>query len=656
MSIEVPKHIRNTKMPNIQIQMRSWQYFAAIGLVAVIHFGAAYSITLIPNLKLEWEIVPIWPPTGVNVAALVLLGSRILPGIALGHFFFYLCFSTKWTVAAATAFIIMLQAWVAAKLLKRIGFHPALNRMRDVLGLVIVAAPLSSFVGNSIAIVSLSLLSGSSLWSKWWSWYLGDIIAILIVTPVLLTWCHSILDFRFGILDWRLSNQCKNSETHQQTHNLKFKVSSPKLIEFAVWMTLLFGVNWIVFCSKTSLEIANYPLEYLPFTLVIWSAFRFGQTGTSLSAFVGCTIGIFGISRGNGPFLIMESNINSSILYLQAFIAVEAITGLILTATVNERQQSEHKFRELAQTLEIKVQKRTLELEQKNQEMANYLRKLQETQQQLIQSEKMSSLGQLVAGIAHEINNPVNFIHGNLTHINNYTQDLLEAIALYQDEYPQASATIQDRLEEIDLYFLQEDIAKILSSMKAGTERIRQIVLSLRNFSRLDEAEMKFVDIHEGIKSTLLILQHRFQNNACNSPIQVSEQYNELPAVECYASEMNQVFMNIINNAIDALEDLERRRIRTLEFIEPTIWIRTSLINNERVKIEITDNGIGMTPEVQSRIFDPFFTTKEVGKGTGLGLSVSYQIVVEKHQGYLKCRSEVGTGTTLQIEIPIRQQ
>ncbi|WP_242057106.1 MASE1 domain-containing protein, partial [Planktothrix sp. FACHB-1355] len=521
-------------MPTIQIPMRSWQYFASVGLVAVVHFGAAYSITLIPNLKLEWEIVPIWPPTGVNVAALVLLGSRILPGIALGHFFFYLCFATKWTVAATTALIITLQAWVAAKLLNRVGFHPALNRLRDVLGLVIVAAPLSSFVGNSIAIVSLSLLSGSSLWSKWWSWCLGDIIAILIVTPVLLTWCHSILDFRFGILDWRLSNQCKNSETHQQTHNFTFKISHLKLMEFAVWLALLIGVNWIVFCSKTSLKIADYPLEYLPFTLVIWAAFRFGQTGTSLSAFVGSTIGIFGISRGDGPFLIMESNINSSILYLQAFLAVEAITGLILTATVNERQQSEHKFRELAQTLESKVQERTLELEQKNEELAKSFRKLQETQQQLIQSEKMSSLGHLVAGIAHEINNPVNFIHGNLTHINNYTQDLLEAIALYQDRYPQASPRIQERLEEIDLHFLQEDIGKILSSMKAGTERIRQIVLSLRNFSRLDEAEMKKVDIHEGIKSTLLIVQHRLQNDRTyNYRIQVNEQYSELPAVEC---------------------------------------------------------------------------------------------------------------------------
>ncbi|MBD3562082.1 hypothetical protein H6S82_25020, partial [Planktothrix sp. FACHB-1355] len=230
----------------------------------------------------------------------------------------------------------------------------------------------------------------------------------------------------------------------------------------------------------------------------------------------------------------MESNINSSILYLQAFLAVEAITGLILTATVNERQQSEHKFRELAQTLESKVQERTLELEQKNEELAKSFRKLQETQQQLIQSEKMSSLGHLVAGIAHEINNPVNFIHGNLTHINNYTQDLLEAIALYQDRYPQASPRIQERLEEIDLHFLQEDIGKILSSMKAGTERIRQIVLSLRNFSRLDEAEMKKVDIHEGIKSTLLIVQHRLQNDRTyNYRIQVNEQYSELPAVEC---------------------------------------------------------------------------------------------------------------------------
>lgn len=295
-------------------------------------------------------------------------------------------------------------------------------------------------------------------------------------------------------------------------------------------------------------------------------------------------------------------------------------------------------------------------LEQKAELLQRALRELKQTQSQLIQTEKMSGLGQLVAGVAHEINNPVNFIHGNLTHANQYVQDLLNILCLYQQQYPHPTSEIVELTEEIDLEFLVKDLPKILSSMKVGTERIRQIVLSLRNFSRHDESEMKKVDIHEGIDSTLLILQHRFKAQPTRPEIELIKEYGELPKVECYPGQLNQVFMNVLSNAIEALEmEGERSGVRT-EPLTPKIKISTQKMPEKSyILIKISDNGPGMSVEVKSRIFDPFFTTKPVGKGTGLGLSLGYKIVVEKHGGALHCISEPGKGTEFWMEIPISQ-
>lgn len=289
-------------------------------------------------------------------------------------------------------------------------------------------------------------------------------------------------------------------------------------------------------------------------------------------------------------------------------------------------------------------------------ELATTLQELQRTQAQLVQSEKMSSLGQLVAGIAHEINNPVNFIHGNLIHLETYSQDLIGLIDLYQREYPQFNPTIATRSEDIDLEFLSEDLPKILDSMKIGTDRIREIVRSLRIFSRLDEAEVKAVDIHEGIDSTLMILQSRLKANLYRPAIQVIKNYGSLPQIECFAGQLNQVFMNILANAIDALE--ERNQQQTLEATQQnsnTITITTALDPECQAIIKIADNGIGMPASVQQRLFNPFFTTKPVGQGTGMGLSISYQIITEKHQGTLTCTSHPGQGTEFVIRIPLKQ-
>jgi len=312
-------------------------------------------------------------------------------------------------------------------------------------------------------------------------------------------------------------------------------------------------------------------------------------------------------------------------------------------------------------------------------ELEQALQEIQKTPQ-LIQTEKMASLGQLVAGVAHEINNPVNFIHGNLLYAGQYLQDILDLVQLYRGEYPTPTLAIRKKIDTIDLDFIAEDLPKLFSSMKVGAERIREIVRTLRTFSRLDEAEVKAVNIHEGIESTLTILQNRLKPKPGRPPIMVFKEYDFLPFVECYAGQLNQVFMNILTNAIDALEEAtgngrwamgastqgasaahEETKHHSSERSSPpfcplpAITIRTELIQVNCVQIVIADNGPGMADEVQQRLFDPFFTTKPVGKGTGLGMSISYQIITETHGGLLRCNSAPGKGTEFVIEIPVQQ-
>jgi adenylate cyclase len=344
---------------------------------------------------------------------------------------------------------------------------------------------------------------------------------------------------------------------------------------------------------------------------------------------------------------------------------ITVIATTILTANYHNQWQLKNineqlkianlKLNEYSETLEYKVQERTHELSKRNQEIISILRKLKSTQTQLIQAEKMSALGQLVAGIAHEINNPTNFIYGNITYAQDYCQDLLDLLELYQEHYPNPVPEIEELIEEIELDYLTEDLSKVLNSMKIGASRIKEIVKSLRTFSRLDEAEVKDVDIHEGIESTLMILDNRLKHKREDLRIEVIKQYGKLPLVNCYAGQLNQVFMNLISNAIDSLEShLEHREQNNHTNEKSWIKITTTVTDDSHIMISIADNGPGIPDSIKSRLFDPFFTTKPVGKGTGLGLSISYSIIVEKHCGQLEVNSNPGEGTEFQIHIPIK--
>jgi signal transduction histidine kinase len=302
---------------------------------------------------------------------------------------------------------------------------------------------------------------------------------------------------------------------------------------------------------------------------------------------------------------------------------------------------------------QLTIRQLQTQLEVRNTELQQALSELKTVQAQLIQKEKMIGLGQLVAGISHEINNPISFITCNLSPARRYIQELVNILDLYQQKYPDPGPDIEAAIQQVDLNFLIPDLEKLMGSIQRGADRIRSVILGLRIFSHLGESDIKTVDLCEGIESVLLLLQHRLESQAERPAIQVIRDYTPLPRVTCHAQQMNQVFLSILTNAIDALDGSHESGAAVSPCADPKIWISTQLVAPNRVAIRIRDSGPGMTNEVRSRIYEPFFTTKPVGQGPGLGLSTSYEIIVEKHRGQLTCNSKLGEGSEFIIEIPV---
>lgn len=415
----------------------------------------------------------------------------------------------------------------------------------------------------------------------------------------------------------------------------KANYSPPDLILLDVMMP---GIDGFETCRRLQASVSTAAIPVIFMTALADSADK--VTGLSIGA----------VDYITKPFqqdeVLARIDIHLRLRHLSETLAAK---NSQLEQEVCDRKAAEAALQSANDILEIKVAERTAELQQAVARLESTLQALQQAQVQMVQAEKMASLGQLVAGVAHEINNPVNFIHGNLAHAKGYIDDLMAVLGLYRQHCPQPGPEVEQCIEQLDLDFITEDLPNLLRSMKVGADRIRSIVVALRTFSRMDEAECKAVDIHEGIDSTLMILQHRIKSTSERVKIEVVKDYGSLPPTECYAGQLNQVFMNVLSNAIDALEDAAEAR--THADWQPCITIRTALTEGQ-VVIAIADNGIGMTAAVCDRIFDPFFTTKPVGKGTGMGLSISYQIVAEKHRGSLTCRSQLGQGTEFTIAIP----
>jgi two-component system NtrC family sensor kinase len=461
-----------------------------------------------------------------------------------------------------------------------------------------------------------------------------------------------------------------NSQVNQLRATLsKMEIALGKVEECIVWTDVKGRIKWCNaalarFLGQPNLLILGsllveklplcqdgqpIPISYHPVTLAIETkqggkqCFEFRQVNQVLSLEV------------TWSFVNISANLTT---------AEDASSAVLVIRDVTQQRLAETTLKEANEALEQLVTQRTQELIAANTRLeseANYLQQtlieLKQTQAQLIQAEKMSSLGQLVAGIAHEVNNPINFVHGNLAHVQKATEGLFKIVSLYQQHYPNPLPDIQALAEDIDLDFLRHDLPQLMGSMKTGTDRIREIVLSLRNFSRIDEAQFKTVDMHEGIESTLLILQHRLGTQADRAQIEVVRDYGSLPLVECYAGQLNQVFMNILVNALDAIdEQMKQQPNSRLNQPPHRITIQTSVIDSDWIQIAIANTGPNIPESVQPLIFNPFFTTKPVGKGTGMGMAISYQIVVEKHGGKLECSSGSGQETTFVIHIPIFQK
>ena len=626
--------------------------------IAIAYYGLAElsrNLASTPN-----SVTPVWPPDGLAVGATLIYGNWMLPGVFLGSFLANI--QAFWSLTGLATFLISvlgvlgiaagttLGTWLGTSLLRRTTRQRyPFNRVPDAIKFLLYAGMIGPTINATVGVAMLvftqtvPMSAYASIWPIWW---ISNVAGIFIVSPVLLSgreWLRSPNRRRLAQGSLRDRSQ---ADSFQQ-----------KGIEALVLATSVF------FVGRASLW-DNYPIAYMLIPLLVWATFRFGQLGATLTMFFTAVLAILGTVRGLGTF--DSDDINQSLMGLQSFIAVVVFTSLILMAVLAERAQAESRLRQAFSELQASnsaLEKYSQQLIENNQRLERALHELSRTQAQMIQSEKMSALGNLVAGVAHEINNPIGFLKGNIQPALEYIQDLLDLIDLYSEQSDLSNDVIEDKIDEIDLEFLREDLPKLICSMNQGVERIENISTSLRTFSRADSDRPVPFNLHDGIESTILILKHRLKANEKRPAIKVETHYGHIPEVECYAGQLNQVFMNILANAIDALDQScqeltdEALAQSPRQITITSKLLETSSTNREdkgqSVAIRIQDNGTGMPEEVSSKIFDHLFTTKEVGQGTGLGLSIAHQIVTEKHGGSLRVDSAIGEGSAFVLVLPV---
>ena len=568
------------------------------------------------------DVTPVWPLSGIALAVLLISQFRVLPGVLIGYWLLDSSLYQNLLLGIVMGTGETFSALIAALLILKWSNHFNIFSTVRHTFLFAIAAGIASFFNATLG-TSLLYLNGSASMAEyfdvWRTWWTADTVGFLVFAPLLLTWQRGFkpaVKAAFGTLQ--------------------------KFGELILLIGLVSFISWEAFG-------VGYKLEYMFLLPMVWAAFRFGQQISTLLVVILSSISILATAQGVGIFA-MEMSPDSLVL-LQSFVGVLSLTILILLSTISEQKSAEQQLKHANEFLESRVQERTAELSQALIDLKNM-------QIQLVQTEKMSALGQMVAGVAHEINNPVNFIHANLTHAATYFQNLLDIVGIYRKATHDPEFYQRNNIELSELDFLEEDVQKLLQSMEIGTNRISEIVNSLRNFSRLDESELKTADIHEGLDNTLVILQHRLGMSSveCSSEIKVLKSYGDLPLVDCYPGQLNQVFMNVISNAIDAIQECDRQGSSQEIDAEPNmLHILTELNHSGNVAIRIRDNGTGIPGELHHKLFDPFFTTKPVGYGTGLGLSISHQIITEKHKGKLYFHSDSNQGTEFVIEIPVSQ-
>ncbi|MCW8444111.1 MASE1 domain-containing protein [Fluoribacter gormanii] len=589
--------------------LKTWQFWYQNLIIVLLYTisGVVSNIWIVPDTL----VTPLWLPSGAALAMVLWYGNNIFFGIVISEVILTASLGNlmswqNWVASTMVGAGAGLQAILAAQFIQHYTHTKTpFYTVRDVLIFTFGGDFLLSLTSCTLGIISLvlfDLIKPELIINNWFVWWIGDVVGIIVITPLIMTWYHSKLTF-----NWK------------------------SFLEYMILILLLC-------CTIIMIYMLHYPLAYILLPFCVWSAVRFSVRLALITAFI-ISISVLWLEiHGYQEFRFV--GISTSLIFLQAFVAVIFFTTLILSAVITERKKAQEELLQANIKLESRVEQRTQDLNKKNVQLNKALEILKQAETQLIQAEKMSSLGVLTAGIAHEINNPVNFISANIGPLKNDIDDIMQLLKKYEEITP--DAPIKDKLleiskysETIDLAFTLQETHNLLDGIEEGARRTANIVKDLRTFSRLDEGELKHANIHENIDSTLTLLHNQFRDR-----IIINKNYGDIPEIECFPGKINQVFMNILTNAAHAIP----------EHGEITI---TTTREQDDILISIRDTGTGMTKETIAKIFEPFFTTKPVGKGTGLGLSISYSIIHE-HHGTISIKSVLGQGSEFIITLPIK--